>query len=552
MTMDPYYKKLQGKMMASILFFSLVPLLVLAGTIYYQFSVAYTNKTLQTLRTLARNRCRTVEMFLQERAAQVVTVTRTHSIEQLEDQTYLSNVFNVMQSTSKFFIDIEVMDEHGKNLAYVGPYRNEIKYSDCLDENWFRLVLASGFYISDVCLGFREVPHFTIAVVNNNGHRPWVLRTAISSESIDDIIRQGQCGLRGDAFIINRNNVLQTPSRLSGSLMGHPRAPDFSSSVGTAIREIEFEGAPTLFATSQMINPRWVVVIKQEPGEELQPLFMARYVGLSILTIAIFLIASGAVLITQFITRELVRMERKNAEKQDILIQSAKMAALGKMAAGIAHEINNPLAIMAEQAGWMKDLLNEEDVTQIRNFQEIEGCIGKIQRNIERSGNIVHHLLRFGRRMEPTMETFDVNQTVMETVSFLEDEAKFREIKIETDYDETLPKITTDPAQLQQVFLNLINNAIDAIAKGGLIAIKTSYHKEDNEISVEIKDDGVGIPKEVIGNIFDPFFTTKTEQGRPGLGLSVSYSIMEKLGGRITAKSKTSEGSKFTVWIPAI
>ncbi|MGC8659065.1 MAG: cache domain-containing protein, partial [Desulfomonilaceae bacterium] len=287
--MGPYYRKLKRKMMVSILCFSLIPLLVLAGTIYYQFSVAYTGKTIEALRTLARNRCRAVEMFLQERTAQVITLTKTHSIEQLEDQAYLDDLFKVMQSTSKNFIDVEVMNEQGKHLAYVGPYRDELQPSNCLDENWFRLLLASGFYISDVCLGFREVPHFTIAVITGDGQKVRILRTAINSQILDGMIRQGQSGLRGDAFIINTKNELQTESRLSGSLMDQPKCPDFSSSVGTAVRDIQFDGVRTFFATSQMVNPRWVVVVRQVFGEELQPLFMARYVGLGILTIAILL-----------------------------------------------------------------------------------------------------------------------------------------------------------------------------------------------------------------------------------------------------------------------
>ena len=129
-------------------------------------------------------------------------------------------------------------------------------------------------------------------------------------------------------------------------------------------------------------------------------------------------------------TNALVRMEHEKAASDDLMVQSAKMAALGKMAAGIAHEINNPLAIIGEKAGWMKDLLEKEDIKAGPNLAEFEDCIKKIERQVDRSRTITHRLLRFGRRMEPTEEMVDVNQVLAETITFLENEAHYRDIRI--------------------------------------------------------------------------------------------------------------------------
>lgn len=546
-----YHKRLKFKIVATTLCFSLFPLFTLGATIYYQFRTAYTNKTMERLRTLAQNRRGAIEMFLEERTAQLYAIAKTHSLDQLKDETYLNKVFSIMQSRSKSFIDIGVIDESGNHLAYVGPYYQRLKAVNFANEYWFQSVMSVGVYVSDVFMGFRESPHFIIAVANIDGRNAWILRATINSEIIDNIMRQGQIGAKGDAFIIDRNNVLQTAPRFSGTLLGHPNTPDFSSSAGAHAEEISLNGMQTLFATSEMTNPKWVLVIRQEPQEEMAPLFRAQHTGALVLICGIVIIATGTVLTTRSTTNELVRVEREKAASDDLLVQSNKMAALGKMAAGIAHEINNPLQIIGDQAGWIYDLLDKRDAAKNTDFEELGRCVRRIERQVERSKTIIHRLLRFGRRMEPTQEMVDINQTVAETISFLENEARFREIQIQTDYAENLPRVTTDMTQLQQVFLNVLNNAIDAVGKNGRVDMKTSYKSEaPRKILIEISDNGPGIPKEMLGKIFDPFFTTKSTEGGTGLGLSISYSIMEKLGGRIAVHSEEGKGTTFTISVP--
>jgi two-component system NtrC family sensor kinase len=152
--------------------------------------------------------------------------------------------------------------------------------------------------------------------------------------------------------------------------------------------------------------------------------------------------------------------------------------------------------------------------------------------------------------MEPLTERVNINTVLDESIDFLENEARYRSIDIQTNYAPDLPLTTTDQSQLQQVFLNIINNAIDAIGKDGEININTRTTKRNNEISVEISDNGPGMPKDVLQKIFDPFFTTKEVGKGTGLGLSISYSIIEKLGGRIMVASEEGSGTTFTIYLP--
>lgn len=547
-----HYAALRTKIVVATLCFSLIPLFALGITIYYQFHAAYTQKIEDSLRTLVQNRRSSLELFFNERVSQLTTVVQTHSLNRLVDEEYLGRLFNVLQARSKSFIDLGVIDQDGVHLAYVGPHYEKLKAVNYAGEEWFTGTLSSGVYISDVFLGFRKVPHFVIAVTKHEGNRTWILRATINSDVIDNIVRAGQLGKKGDAFIVNRRNILQTQPRFAGTLLEHPDAPDFTTASGTQVELIDYKGDAGYYGTSRLNHPQWVFVVKEDPVAEMAPLFRTRFVEALIVMAGTLLVVVGTIFTARAMTSELIRVEAEKSASDDLLVQSQKMAALGKLAAGVAHEINNPLQVIAEKAGWMKDLLEEEDVSKSENFKEFQDCILKIERQLERCRSITHRLLRFGRRMEPTHEMVNVNEILAETITFLENEAHFREIVIERDYDEGLPKITTDPTQLQQVFLNIIENAIDAIGKDGTIIVKTSQSMAGSpEVVIEISDTGPGIPKELLAKIFDPFFTTKSPGEGTGLGLSISHSTVEKLGGRITVSSERGVGTTFRISLPA-
>lgn len=547
---EKYYQKLWWNIILTTLGFSVIPLFFLGFIIYQQYSASYTAKIMESLKTLAENRVGAVDLFFEERLSQLITLANTNSLESLRNEDYLNRVFNIIQTRSKSYIDLGIIDIEGNHLAYVGPYYNILKGVNYKNEEWFNAVMGSGIYISDVFMGFRKVPHFIIAVLVREKNNIWILRATINSDIIENIVHAAQVGKSGDAFIINRNNILQTTPRFSGTLLSTPKTPDFAAATGTSVEELVYQGETGLYATSVIKNKKWVLVITEEPKEQLTPLLRARFITFLVSGAGVLLIILGAVFTTRAMMQRLIEMERKKAVSEDLAMQSSKMAALGKMAAGIAHEINNPLAVIGEKAGWLKDLLQEEDLGQSANFQEFDDAVSKIELHVNRAKKVTHRLLGFARRMEPVHERVDLNAVLDDTVGFLENEARYRNIDIQTDFDEKLPQIFSDSAQLQQVFLNILNNGIDAIGKDGEILIKTRHMVKINQLAVEIRDNGPGIPKEMLNKIFDPFFTTKEVGKGTGLGLSISYSIVDKLGGRMLVASEEGKGTTFTIYLP--
>jgi signal transduction histidine kinase len=223
-----------------------------------------------------------------------------------------------------------------------------------------------------------------------------------------------------------------------------------------------------------------------------------------------------------------------------------KMAALGRLSAGVAHEINNPVSIISEKAGLLKDLVLMSDTPPPK--EKILDLLGSVLRSAERCGGITHRLLGFAKHMQVQTETIELDQLLVEVVGFLEREASYRDIKIEFDFPEDAPEIVSDRGQLQQVFLNIINNAFAAVEDGGRIQVGV-IEEEPGSVSVWVQDDGVGIAEEHLTHIFDPFFTTKKGAGT-GLGLSITYGIVQKLGGEISVQSELGVGTRFIVTLP--
>jgi PAS domain S-box-containing protein len=240
--------------------------------------------------------------------------------------------------------------------------------------------------------------------------------------------------------------------------------------------------------------------------------------------------------------------EKALRESEQLLLQAHKMEAIGRLAAGVAHEINNPLAVINEKAGLMKDFLElSEDFQQHR--EKFISLIQGIFDSVGRCRTITHRLLGFSRRVDASLETFDLNEVVREVIDFVEKELLYKNVQTKIVFAEDLPHIESDKGQLQQVILNILNNAVDAVEKGGIIEVETRL-QDEHTVTISITDNGHGIPESILNHIFEPFFTTKEKDKGTGLGLSISYGIMKKLGGTISVRSKVNEGTTFILEIP--
>ena len=226
-----------------------------------------------------------------------------------------------------------------------------------------------------------------------------------------------------------------------------------------------------------------------------------------------------------------------------------RLASLGTMAAGIAHEINNPLAIISESAGWLKGRMNKEAELPEEFRDRVGLALGKIEGAVDRARRITHQLLGFARKTDWTHEEFDLAILAEEVVDFTRKAALTAEAEVILERPPGPVILFSDPYQIRQVIINLVTNAIQAVDNGG--KVKITINQPNGEIKITVQDNGPGIPKENLDKIFEPFFSTKAPGQGTGLGLSVSRNIMDKLGGQISVVSRIGEGTVFTIALPA-
>ncbi|MFH1574095.1 MAG: response regulator [Acidobacteriota bacterium] len=229
--------------------------------------------------------------------------------------------------------------------------------------------------------------------------------------------------------------------------------------------------------------------------------------------------------------------------------RAGKLALLGDLAAGIAHEINNPVAIMVEEAGWIEDLLEEEEFRDSANLEECRRAVKQIKTQGTRCKEIIQNLLSFGRKAGIRIEEVQLNDLIRDVVKAYEKRVRAGHIQIESRLAGNLPMVRLSASEMQQILSNLFNNAIDALdARGGRIEIATRL--EDPDIVIEVADNGQGISGDLLEKIFDPFFTTKPVGKGTGLGLSICYGLVEKISGDISVESRVGEGTTFHIRIP--
>ena len=540
------YQLLRRKIIALMALVTILPLLSLAGINYYEHQNTMAAEIQAPLRVLVGKAKHSFELFLAERTSAVSFIASAYSPEELSNEANLQRIFQVMRREFTGFVDLGLIDAAGNQISYAGPY--DLKGRNYTEQSWFHQVQFKGTYISDVFLGFRKFPHVVIAVrhTTENG-MTWVLRATLDTMHFDRII--GAMGLEpgSDAFLINRNGVLQTESRRYGKVLDMLPFTLPPTNFESNVQTVRDDKGRDIFLASAFIADTdfALAAIKPKPT-----VFSTWY---TIRADLLFIFVSGVIAIflaVYRLTSVLInRLQESDEQRLGAIHQmehSQKLSSIGRLAAGVAHEINNPLAIINEKAGLMRDIMGlRPDFPEKDKFSK---QIESILRSVDRCRGITHRMLGFAKRMDVKIEILDLNSVLMETLGFLEREAQYRNVELKSDLAPNLPNIPMDHGQIQQVFLNILNNALAAVSDGGQIML-TTWDADEHFVGISIKDNGCGMSDETSKNMFEPFFTTKKEKGT-GLGMSITYGIVKRLGGEIKVKSKLNEGTTMTILLP--
>jgi two-component system NtrC family sensor kinase len=413
------------------------------------------------------------------------------------------------------------------------------------DEEWFAKLRTRerDFVITDIYLGFRHTPHFTIAVSRSVNDRFLVLRATLDPARMYEYIESQQTAGDVTTYIVNREGIYQLVKEELGTPLDKcPIEVPQSSNIGFG--EVDYETGTLQYAYWCLHNADWALIAQSNPGEHSflgDPESRFLIVSLALLLIAILIILNRA--------GKLVAQQKEMDQTRAQLEHAAKLASVGELASGIAHEINNPLAVITEESGLLMDYLDPQFEYKL-DEADLRQRLDTIQKSAFRCRDITRKLLKFVRKSDFDLQEHDIHEVINGVIDdLLGPEIEVSRVKFERNYDHTLPKIKTDSNQLQQVILNIVKNAGDAIGDNdGKIAITTS--RRGKKISISITDDGCGMTNEQLERIFLPFFTTKEVGKGTGLGLSVSYGIIRGLGGEIEAESTKGIGTTFHLLLP--
>jgi two-component system NtrC family sensor kinase len=544
---------------------AIVPLLVVTGIGYRQYRAAFDGDYANPMLRFATAAQQSLGSFLSERLSALGLLMRETPIAELRTAAGLEHALATMDESFGGIVDLGVIDENGVQVAYAGPFA--LAGRNYAEHAFFQEARTRGVSVSDVFMGYRNVPHIVLAVHKTLGpQQEVVLRATLDTDVFHFLVRARtlrrpdqtafcrRCHVTAvppfaDAFIVNQEGILQTPSQLYGAILEPVPLPPFPQTrEPTLVELVDRRGQPMVAAYARIEGSPFTLVVlgprdAAHAGLQSVRSDLLAFVGITVL-IMLGVITTGTV----YVVRRVRQEDQKRAALYHKMEYTNKLAAIGRLGAGVAHEINNPLSIITQKGGLLRDLLTMS--AELPPREKMIDLVDSVLKSAERCGGITHRLLGFARHMDVHQETIDLDGLLKEVLSFLEKEASYRNLQVTFAYPDAPPSIVSDRGQLQQVFLNIINNAFAAVDDGGRIEIGITP-VGTGEVAVSVTDNGVGIPEAQLARIFDPFFTTK-KGGGTGLGLSITYGIVQKLGGRIEVESTVGKGTRFTVTLPVV
>jgi two-component system NtrC family sensor kinase len=541
---ERHYKEVFRKQVFRLMLMYVVPLIVLTFFFQLQYRSMVNESNKLHLELVAENQANMFDLYLKERVLNLASFFNNQSFREKIGDSEFENIFGTIKSDNEVYIDLGLIDSSGNLLLYTGPVRNLVS-KNYSQETWFNELINSkeNYIITDIYMGLRKKPHFTIALKKYTEKGLIVLKSSLDPKIMNDYMQDIEESNDVLLALVNDSGDLQLASHSVKNLykdsqiqIHYEKKTGFSS---TKINDEEI-----FYAFSSLNEAKWSSLVFQDKKSNSE----SEWFGFSVLYIVPIMGLLISITTVVFRSKKMVKLEREKDIVRNQLVQASKLASVGELASGIAHEINNPLAIIGSENGLIRDMLDPQ-YGMNSSPEDLMPHLLKIDDAVYRCRDITRKLLSFVRQTEFKLDYFSINQLLEELLEgFYERELKVSNIKFKKKYQEDLPKVMLDGNQFKQVALNIVNNAIDAIKPPGKISVET--YSENNNVCFAVTDTGCGISPDVMEKIFLPFFSTKEVGKGTGLGLPVSYNIIKSFGGDISVESIPGKGTTFKVILP--
>jgi two-component system NtrC family sensor kinase len=375
--LSPYYRSLTRNMVLLVMVISLTPMLLVTGIILKQFSASHHEKIYAHLGELVLKHKQNMDSFLEERLQNIRFLADSIDFDRCGQGNLVDgHLARLQRAYGPVFVDLGVVDEQGQQVAYAGPFRLEkARYADA---DWFKRSIESRYYTSDVFLGLRGAPHFILSVRKTCQGQKWIIRATIDFVEFNRLVEKIRIGETGFAYILNRTGQFQTKPLFDFT-------PDldiyarYFATLQRGIKEVEIQerldgaGVKSLYVSALLKGGDWLLVYKQASSDAYSDLRNAQTVA-----VVLFVLGGIAIVALAFsMSGKMVRRIATSDQEKEIMnrqvIETGKLASVGELAAGIAHEINNPVAIMVEEAGWLQDLMEDGRLRPKKTFRVCTG-----------------------------------------------------------------------------------------------------------------------------------------------------------------------------------
>lgn len=556
------FRLLWKQSIATTLAVVLLPLFTLTAVDYKISKDALESELLLRTARLVSNTRRTLTSYFDERKFALNFLTLDNTYDQLLDEQRLKLLLENLKSGLGEWSDLGVIDHTGIQRNYAGPY--PLHGMDYSSQEWYQKLsytdtdsyhetVSMRSNISEVFLGFRNTPHIVISVLHSNilglDWLHYVLRASLDIDRLNNILSHTEVSGNGDAFLINQKGIIQTPSRHYGDIMKKfPLAVPPVSDRTEVVESLDHQGRAIVTGYAYITGTPFILMVIKQKDNLMQTWVSTGGKLLIFLAGSVLAIVAVVVGICTYLVNSIYQADQKRLASLHQVEYANKMASIGRLSAGVAHEINNPLAIINEKAGLIKDLFTFRQ--EYAGDQRLIGLVESIIASVERCATITRQMLNFARNIQVNVQKLSLKQVVADVLEFQTKEAGYRSITINVDIPEEIPEFFSDRGKLQQVFINLVNNAFAAMKDGGRLDIKSRLSVDGTQIVTTVSDTGCGIPVENIKKIFEPFFTTKSGSGGTGLGLSITYGLVKEIGGSIDIESIVDKGTTFIITLP--
>lgn len=548
------FRRLKISLIAAFLLVAVIPLSGLVYLVETMGENTIKEKAFSHLLGLSEKSAEAISLFINERENDIRMLSSAIS-EKVRDRKSPKSYFDRMKKHYKVYIDFFVTDTSGKSI--LGDRGKNAMMNLLFHHRPDMPLSTAGTLTSDVFLLDDRQPSIPVILLStpifsHEGRQIGTQFALVDFRPVDQELKKTVLAKTGEVYLVNRAGYFLSSSRFGVRILRDkiPNLPSSQNGPDEEIHElVDYRGKNVLHAYKRIADFNWYVIAEQDRDEALSELFRFRkfvFLYAALTVIAVFLLAY---VIATLITRRLMLKDRREKELEFQVLQKEKLAALGLLSAGLAHELNTPLANALLYTQMIKEELEESNKELIRQRLAI------IEEVVKHGSGIVQNLLEFTRHSEHGSKSTDVRETIDKLFGLAGPHCEAKGIRVEKSIQEGMPPVKAEAGFVQEILTNLVANAIDAMPQGGTLGITARYLPLLGKVRIDVADTGPGISSESLEKIFDPFYTTKNQGEGMGLGLFVSHEMAVKLGGTIRAIS--SQGGEsghgrtvFTVELP--